>query len=88
MVLAPVLTQAEREELLSLDLHHESVRALLTGYLVTGLEANADNMDMEDRARAVIRHILDLFVDATPKLLEQAELVYLMSRGSLGQGRH
>jgi hypothetical protein len=87
MVLAPVLTQAEREELLSLDLHHQSVRDLLTGYLAAGLDANADTMDREDRARAVIRHILDLFVEGTPKLLEQAELVYLMTKGNLGQGR-
>ena len=88
MALVPVLTQAEREELLSLDLHHESVRGLLTGYLVAGLNANADNMEREDHARSVVRHILDLFVEGTPKLLEQAELVYLMTKGNLGQERH
>ena len=88
--MARELTDRERRQLLSLDLHHENVRALLAGYMAAGLEANANVLDGddEDRTRDVVRHILELFVENLPQLLGQAELVYLMTKGNVGHGEH
>jgi len=65
----------EHAELLSLDLHHESVRTLLAGYLTAQMRARGLHLNAMWLLKA-----LDLLVDQLSSNLEVAETLMAFRR--------